>query len=103
MTAVSALSVEQQDNYDEGKHTSLSTYQVSSETYRRKVFEQSFDKTTLVLGRKSSSQWLNSTDKTAFEAVVMELTIRKLPRWLETYMRDLNPDNFEELMEAIVR
>ena len=33
----------------------------------------------------------------------MELTIRKSPRWLETYMRNLNPDNFEELREAIVR
>ena len=39
----------------------------------------------------------------AFEAVLMELTIRKLPRWLETYMRNLNPENFEELSETIVR
>ena len=43
MTAVSALSTEQQNNYEEVKQTLLSTYQVSTETYRRKVFEQSFD------------------------------------------------------------
>ena len=80
---------------------------MSTETYRRKIFEQSFDQNNadawLRTYRQSYSQWLDSTDKTAFEAVLMELTIRKLPRWLETYMRNLNPDNFEELREAIVR
>ena len=104
MTAVSALSAEQQENYEEVKQTLLSTYQVSTETYRRKVFEQSFDQNNadawLRTYRQSYSQWLDSTDKTAFEAVLMELTIRKLSRWLETY---LNSDNFEELREAIVR
>ena len=106
MTAVSALSAEQQENYEEVKQTLLSTYQVSTEAYRRKVFEQSFDQNNadawLRTYRQSYSQWLDSTDKTA-SAVLMELTIRKLPRWLETYMRNLNPDNFEELREAIVR
>ena len=108
MTAVSAISVEQQNNYEEVKQTLLSIYQMSTETYRRKkVFEQSFDQNNVDawLGtyRQSYSQWLDSTDKTAFKAVLMELTIRKLPRWLDTYMKNLNPDNFEELREAIVR
>ena len=108
MTAVSAMSVEQQNNYEEVEQTLLSIYQMSTETYsRKKVFEQSFDQNNIDawLGtyRQSYSQWLDSTDKTAFKAVLMELTIRKLPRWLETYMKNLNPDNFEELGEAIVR
>ena len=105
MTAVSALSGEQ--NYEEVKQTLPSTYQVSTETYRRKVFEQAFDQNNaeawLRTYRQSYSQWLDSTGKTAFEAVLMKLTIGKLPRWLETYMRNLNPDNYKELMEAIVR
>ena len=106
MTAVSALSAEEQKT-EEVKQTLLSTYQESTETYRRKVFEQSFDQNIadvwLRTNRQSYSQWLDSTDKPAFKAVLMELTIHKLPRWLDTYMRNLNPDNFEELREAIVR
>ena len=43
MTAVSVFSAEQQENYEDVKQTLLSTYQMSTETYRTKVFEQSFD------------------------------------------------------------
>ena len=50
MTALSALSAEQQENYEEVKQTLLSTYQVSTEAYRRKVFEQAFAKITLMHG-----------------------------------------------------
>ena len=107
MTAVSALSTEQQESYEEVKQTLLSTSQVSTEAYRRKVFEQSYDQNNadawLRTYRQSYSQWLDSTDKTSFEAVLMELTIHKLPRWLETYMTNINPENFEEFREAIVR
>ena len=35
--------------------------------------------------------------------MLMEVTLRQLPRWLEEKMRNLNPGNFEELSEAIVR
>ena len=52
-------------------------------------------------GRFIPNGWTPRTKQ--LEAVLMELTIRKLPRWLETYMRNLNPDNFKELREAIVR
>ena len=67
MTAVSALSAEQQENYEEVKQTLLFTYQVSTETYRRKVFDQTFDPNNadawLQTYRQSYSQWLDSTDK----------------------------------------
>ncbi len=107
MTAVTVLSAEQHENCEKVKQTLLSTYQVSMEAYRRKVFEQSFDQNNadawLRTYRQSYFQLLDSTDKTAFEAVLMELTIRNLPRWRETYMRKIKPDNFEELREVIVR
>ena len=83
MTAVSALSAKQQENYEEVKQTLLSNYQVSTETYRRKVSKQSFDQNNtdawLQTYRQSYSQWLDSMDKTAFEAVLMELTFASCP------------------------
>ena len=67
LTAVSALSVEQQNNYEEVKQTLLSTYLVYTETYRRKVFELSIDQNNgdgwLRTYRQCYSQWLNSMDK----------------------------------------
>ena len=51
----------------------LSTYQVSTETCRRKVFDQTFDQNNaddwLRTYRQSYSQWLDSMDNTTFEQV----------------------------------
>ena len=35
--------------------------------------------------------------------MLMEVTLRRQPKWLETQMRNLNPRSFKELSEAIVR
>ena len=35
--------------------------------------------------------------------MLMEVTLRRLPKWLETQMRNLNPRSFKELSEAAVR
>ena len=43
MTAVSMLGAEDQGRYEVVKQTVLSTYHISAETYRKKVFEQQFD------------------------------------------------------------
>ena len=43
ITAVSLLGAEDQGRYEVVKQTLLSTYHISAETYRKKVFEQQFD------------------------------------------------------------
>ena len=52
--------------------------------------------------KQSYGQWIESTEKTAFDAVLLELVLRKLPRWLEVQMRNLNPATYEELMKKMV-
>ena len=89
MTAELALSVEQQNDCDEVKQTLLSTYEVSTETYRRLVFEQWFvqnnaDAWLRNTGRVIPNGWTPRTK--CIETVLVELSICKLPKWLETYM-----------------
>ena len=50
MTAVSALSEEQQENYKEVKQTLLSTYQVSAEIIGGRSLNSRLTKITLMLG-----------------------------------------------------
>ena len=33
----------------------------------------------------------------------MEITLKRLPKWLETQIRNLNPRSYDEMAEAIVR
>ena len=65
LLAVSALSAVQQADYQMVKSTLLAVYQVSTETHRKKVFEQSFNSNKpdqwLQDFKQIFYQWLDST------------------------------------------
>ena len=107
MTAAFMLGAEDQGWYEVEKQTPLSTYQILAETYRKKVFEQQFDVAKpdgwFHAYKQALTQWVETTNKPIFDLVLQELAIQKLPRWLQTQMRNLNPNTYEELIEAVVR
>ena len=53
--------------------------------------------------KQALTQWVETSNKPIFDLVLQELAIQKLPRWLQTQMRNLNPNTYEELNEAVVR
>ena len=107
MTAVSMLGAEDQGRYEVVKQTLLSTYYISAETYRKKVFEQQFDVAKpdewFRAYKEALTQWVEPSNKPIFDLVLQELAIQKLPRWLQTQMKNLNSNTYEELNEAVVR
>ena len=107
LLAVSALSAVQQADYQMVKSTFLAVYRVSTETHRKKVFEQSFNSNKpdqwLQDFKQNLYQWLDSTKVPIREVVMMELVLSKLPPWLEAQMRNLNCQSYTELTESIVR
>ena len=107
MLAVSALPANQQADYQTVKQALLSVCQISTETNRKKVFDQTFNPSNqdqwLREYRQNFHQWLPSTKRPTREVVLMELVLAKLPGWLETQMRNQNYQNYEELTEAIIR
>ena len=52
--------------------------------------------------KQALTQWVETTNKPIFDLVLQELAIQKLPCWLQTQMRNLNPSTYEELNEAVV-
>ena len=106
LLAVSALPADQQADYQTVKRVLLSVYQISTETHR-KMFDQTFNPSNpdqwLREYRQNFHQWLDSTKRPTREVVLMELVLAKLPGWLETQMRNQNYQNYEELIEAIIR
>ena len=96
MTAVSMLGAEDQGRYEVVKQTLLSTYHISAETYRKKVFEHQFDVAKpdewFRAYKQALTQWVETSNKPIFDLVLQELAIQKLPRWLQTQMRNLNPN-----------
>ena len=107
LLAVSALPADQQAEYQTVKRVLLSVYQISTETHRKKVFDQMFNPSNpdqwLREDRQNFHQWLDSTKRPTREVVLMELVLAKLPGWLETQMRNQNYQNYEELTEAIIQ
>ena len=107
LMAISSLSAAQQDSYRTVKATLLAAYQVSTETRRRRVFEDRFNLSNPDMWLRDFHQnfchWLDTSRTLDQEMVVMELAIAKLPNWLEPQIRNLNCQSFEELSEAIVR
>ena len=107
MTAVSMLGAEDQDRYKVVKQKPLSTYHISAETYQKKVFEEQFDVAKpdewFRAYKQALTQWVETTNKLIFDLVLKQLAIQKLPRWLQTQMRNLNPNTYEELNEAVVQ
>ena len=107
LLAVSALPADQQADYLTVKRVLLSVYQISTETHRKKVFDQMFNQSNpdqwLREYRQNFHQWLDSTKRPTREVVLMELVLAKLPGWLETQMRNQNYQNYEELTEVIIR
>ena len=98
MTAVSMLGAEDQDRYKVVKQTLLSTYHISAQTYQKKVFEEQFDVAKpdewFHAYKQALTQWVETTNKLIFDLVLKELAIQKLPRWLQTQMRNLNPNTY---------
>ena len=96
----------QQTDYQTVKRVLLLVYQISSQTHRKKVFDQTFNPSNPDQWLRESSQnfhqWLDSTKRPTREVVLMELLLAKLPGWLETQMRNQNYQNYEELTEAII-
>ena len=107
LLAVSALPAVQQADYQMVKSTLLAVYQVSTETHRKKVFEQSFNCNKpdqwLRDFKQNFYQWLDSTKVPIREVVMMELVLAKLSPWLEAQMRNLNCQSYTKLTEPIVR
>ena len=66
LMAVSALSAVQQTDFQIVKQTLLSVYQISTETHRKKVFEQTFNASKpdqwLRDFKQNFHQWLDSTE-----------------------------------------
>ena len=96
-----------QADYSMVKQTLLSSYHISTDTYRKKAFDQPIDTnnpdTWFRIYQQSFTQWIDSTGKTRFDAVLYELALRRLPRWLESQMRNLQPATFNDLKVAVTR
>ena len=107
LSAVASLPAADQADYSMVKQTLLSTYHISTDTYRKKAFDQPFDTnnpdTWFRIYQQSFTQWIDSTGKTTFDAILYELALRRLPRWLELQMRNLQPATFNDLNEAVSR
>ena len=92
LLAVFALPADQQPDYLTVKQVLLSVHQISTETHRKKVFDQMFNPSNpdqwLREYRQNFHQWLDSTKRPTQEVVLMELELAKLPGWLETQMRN---------------
>ena len=107
LMAVSALSAVQQTDFQIVKQTLLSVHQISTETRRKKVFQQTFNASKpdqwLRDFKQNFHQWLDSTERPTRETVLMELVLAKLLNWLENQMLNLNCQSYEGLCEAIIR
>ena len=107
LTACAAMAADQQADYDAVRAELLREYHITTETFRRRMFDTPFDSTNpdtrLSKHRQHFQQWLSSSPLDSETTMLMEVTLRRLPKWLETQMRNLNPRSFKELSEAIVR
>ena len=107
LLAVASLPVDQQADYATVRRVLLSTYQISTESYRRKVFDQNFDQNNpdrwLRTYHQNFDLWLDSPEPPERETLLIELVLAKLPSWLEGQMRNLNCHSYAELTEAIIR
>ena len=107
LSVVASLPAADQSDYSIVKKTLLSTYQISTDTYRKKVFNQHFDTnnkdTWLYIYQQSFTQWIDSTGKSTFFAVLYELALRRLPRLLELEIWNIQPATFNDLKEAVTR
>ncbi len=65
LSAVSSLPAADQADYSKVKQTLLSTYHISMDTYRKKVFDQPFDTnnpdTWFHIYQQSFTHWIDST------------------------------------------
>ena len=85
-STVAPLPAADQADYSMDKQTLLSTYHISTDTYRKKTFDKPFytnnPDTWFRIYQQSFTQWIDSTEKTTFDADLYELALRRLPRWL---------------------
>ena len=107
LTAVAAMPADQQLDYPAVKEVLRRQYHITVETFRRRTFEVPFDATSpdvwLAKHQQSFQQWLASSHNDPETTMLIEVTLKRLPRWLEVKMRNLNPQTFEELAEAVAR
>ena len=92
LSTVATLPAADQADYSMVKKTLLSIYHISTDTYKKKAFDQPFDTnnpdTWFHIYHQSFTQWIDSTGKSTFDAVLYELALRRLPHWLELQMRN---------------
>ena len=107
LTAVAAMTAARQADYDAVKDKLLSEYYISTETFRKQVFDTPFDSAHpdgwLSHHRQNFQQWIASSPLGVEATVLMEITLKRLPKWLEAQIRNLNPRSYDEMAEAIVR
>ena len=100
------LTADQQLDYPAIKEVFRRQYHITVETFRRRMLEGPFDATSpdvwLAKHRQSFQQWLASSHNNPETTMLIEVTLKRLPRWLEVKMRNLNPQTFEELAKAVV-
>ena len=67
LSAVASLPAADQADYSMVKQTLLSTYHISTDTYRKKIFDQPFDtnnpETWFHIYQQSFTQWIDSLEK----------------------------------------
>ena len=82
-------------------------YHITVETFPPRMFEVPCDATSpdvwLAKHRQSFQQWHASSHNDPETTMLIEVTLKLLPPWLEVKMRNLNPQTFEELAEAVSR
>ena len=107
LVTVASLAASEQIDYEVVKRTLLRTYHISSETYRKRIFETHFNSSNTEAWFRSFkqdfNQWIETSNRDPLETVLHELALKKLPPWLQGQMRNLNPSTFKELSEAVAR
>ena len=53
--------------------------------------------------QQAYKKWMQASGGSAEDTLLLELTLQKLPCWLENQMRQLKPHMYEELKEAVMR
>ena len=101
------LAASEQIDYEVLKRILLRTYHISSETYRKRIFETFFNSSNSEAWFRSFkqdlNQWIETSNRDPLKTVLHELVLKKLPPWLQGQMRNLNPSIFEEHSEAVAR
>ena len=94
-TAVATMTAARQADYNAVKDELLREYHISTETFRKQIFDIPFDSAHpdgwLSHHRQNFQQWIASSPLGVEAIVLMEITLKRLPKWFEAPNQEPQP------------